>query len=81
MPRVVVHVMPKPELLDPQGKAISRALARNGFAVADARQGKRFELELEGPITEATRADIERIASEVLSNAVIENVVSIEVLD
>ena len=73
--------MPKPELLDPQGKAITRALARNGFAVADVRQGKRFELTLDGPVTEAGRVEIERIAAEVLSNSVIEDVVSIEILD
>ena len=45
------------------------------------RQGKRFELTLDGPITEAGRAEIERIAAEVLSNSVIEDVVSIEILD
>lgn len=73
--------MPKPELLDPQGKAITRALSRNGFAVADVRQGKRFELTLDGPITDGQRAEIERIANEVLSNSVIEDVVSIEVTD
>lgn len=73
--------MPKPELLDPQGKAITRALARNGFAVADARQGKRFVLTLEGAVTDAVKADVERIAAEILSNSVIEDVVSIEYID
>ena len=70
--------MPKPELLDPQGKAITRALARNGFAVADARQGKRFEITVDGPLTDAVKADVERIAADILSNSVIEDVVSID---
>jgi phosphoribosylformylglycinamidine (FGAM) synthase PurS component len=47
MARVVVDVMPKPEILDPQGKAVTGALARLGFAGISVRQGKRFELELE----------------------------------
>ena len=47
MPRVVVDVMPKPEILDPQGKAVLGALPRLGFSgVTDVRQGKRFELEV-----------------------------------
>ena len=46
MARVVVDVMPKPEILDPQGKAVHGALPRLGFdGVTDVRQGKRFELE------------------------------------
>lgn len=70
--------MPKPELLDPQGKAINRALARNGFAVADARQGKRFELTVDGPVTEALKAEVARYAEDILANGVIEDVVSID---
>src|SRR5262245_59644725 len=47
--RVVVDVMLKPEILDPQGKAVHGALPRLGFTgVSDVRQGKRFELEVEG---------------------------------
>jgi phosphoribosylformylglycinamidine (FGAM) synthase PurS component len=52
MARVVVDVMPKPEILDPQGKAVTGALARLGFAGMSVRQGKRFEIELEGELTE-----------------------------
>ena len=45
MARYVVDVMPKPEILDPQGKAVHGALPRLGFAgVSDVRQGKRFEI-------------------------------------
>ena len=74
MPRVVVDVMPKPEILDPQGKAVLGALPRLGFAgVGDVRQGKRFELEIEGEVTEAVLAEVHKMAEMVLSNPVIEN--------
>jgi phosphoribosylformylglycinamidine synthase PurS subunit len=47
MPRVIVDVMPKPEILDPQGQAIARALPTLGFDnVTSVRQGKRFEIEV-----------------------------------
>lgn len=75
MPTVVVEVMPKPELLDPQGKAVTAALQRLGFdGLGGVRQGKRFEIE----VAEVTPAVIEaarRAAEEVLSNPVIEDVV------
>ncbi|GAA2055493.1 phosphoribosylformylglycinamidine synthase subunit PurS [Williamsia deligens] len=71
MARVVVDVMPKTEILDPQGQAIVGALGRLGFSgVADVRQGKRFELELDGDVDDVT---LERIASELLANTVIED--------
>ncbi|GAB2865300.1 phosphoribosylformylglycinamidine synthase subunit PurS [Nocardioides pacificus] len=74
MARVVVDVMLKPEILDPQGKAVHGALPRLGFAgVADVRQGKRFELELEGEVTEERLAEVHRIAETLLSNPVIED--------
>jgi len=50
--------MPKPEILDPQGKAVTGALARLGFAGISVRQGKRFELELDGEITEERLAEV-----------------------
>ena len=74
MARVVVDVMLKPEILDPQGKAVQGALPRLGFTgVTDVRQGKRFELEVEGEVTEARLAEIEEIAGTLLSNPVIED--------
>ncbi len=74
MPRVVVDVMPKPEILDPQGKAVLGALPRLGFAgVTDVRQGKRFVLELEGEITDEVLAEVHQMAEMLLSNPVIEN--------
>jgi phosphoribosylformylglycinamidine synthase PurS subunit len=72
--RVVVDVMPKPEILDPQGKAVQGALPRLGFeGVSDVRQGKRFELEIEGEATPERLAEVERMAETLLSNPVIEN--------
>ena len=76
MARVVVDVMLKPEILDPQGKAVHGALPRLGFeGVTDVRQGKRFELEVEGEVTEARLDEINRIAETLLSNPVIEDYV------
>ncbi|WP_040320981.1 phosphoribosylformylglycinamidine synthase subunit PurS [Aeromicrobium marinum] len=73
MPRVIVEVMPKPEILDPQGKAVHGALPRLGFTgVTDVRQGKRFELTVESA-DEATLAEIARMAETLLSNPVIED--------
>ncbi|MET3962264.1 phosphoribosylformylglycinamidine synthase PurS subunit [Marmoricola sp. OAE513] len=74
MARVVVDVMPKPEILDPQGKAVLGALPRLGFdGVTEVRQGKRFELEIEGEITDARLAEINEMAEKLLSNPVIED--------
>jgi phosphoribosylformylglycinamidine synthase PurS subunit len=72
--RVVVDVMLKPEILDPQGKAVHGALPRLGFTgVTDVRQGKRFELELDGEVTDETLAEVNKIAETLLSNPVIED--------
>ena len=74
MARVVVDVMPKPEILDPQGKAVQGALPRLGFTgVTDVRQGKRFELEIEGDISDERLAEVHRMAETLLSNPVIED--------
>jgi phosphoribosylformylglycinamidine synthase subunit PurS len=72
MARVVVDVMPKPEILDPQGKAVTGALARLGFAGMSVRQGKRFEIELEGELTEERVDGVRRAAETLLANTVIE---------
>ena len=74
MARVVVDVMPKPEILDPQGKAVQGALPRLGFSgVTDVRQGKRFEIEIEGAATDEVLAEVHKMAETLLSNPVIEN--------
>ncbi len=71
MAKVVVHVMPKAEILDPQGQAIVGALGRLGVTgVSDVRQGKRFELEIDGDVTDETVAEI---AESLLANTVIED--------
>ncbi len=73
MSRVVVDVMLKPEILDPQGKAVHSALPRLGFGgVLGVRQGKRFELELDGEPTVEQLAEVGRVAETLLSNPVIE---------
>jgi phosphoribosylformylglycinamidine synthase PurS subunit len=73
MARVVVDVMLKPEILDPQGQAVNRALPRLGFdGVVDVRQGKRFEVDLEGPADEAALARVREMAEKLLANTVIE---------
>jgi phosphoribosylformylglycinamidine synthase len=64
MARVVVNVMPKPEILDPQGQAVAGALPRLGFSgVREVRQGKHFELD----------ETLEKIAGTLLANPVIED--------
>ena len=74
MARVVVDVMPKPEILDPQGKAVLGALPRLGFhGVLDVRQGKRFEVEIDGELTAERLAEVEQMAVTLLSNPVIED--------
>ncbi|WP_028281229.1 phosphoribosylformylglycinamidine synthase subunit PurS [Arthrobacter sp. H5] len=82
MPRIVVDVMPKPEILDPQGKAIAGALPRLGLTgFAEVRQGKRFELTVEGEVTEAVLEQARTAAITLLSNPVIEDVTRVEVIE
>ncbi|MBD8704005.1 MULTISPECIES: phosphoribosylformylglycinamidine synthase subunit PurS [Frigoribacterium] len=82
MPTIVVEVMPKAELLDPQGKAVAGALARLGQKqLTDVRIGKRFEVTVEGEVTDGVLADVRRLADDMFSNSVIEDVVSITVVD
>lgn len=71
MARVVVHVMPKAEILDPQGQAIVGALGRLGVkGISDVRQGKRFELEVDDGVADET---LDEIAESLLANTVIED--------
>lgn len=81
MGNVVVEVMPKPEILDPQGKAIGAGLRRLGIDGFAVRQGKRFELTFDGEATPEVLAQIEHAATALLSNPVIENVVAIRTND
>jgi phosphoribosylformylglycinamidine synthase len=76
--RVVVDVMLKPEILDPQGQAVAGALPRLGYdGFTDVRQGKRFELEVDGEVTAEVLAQVREAATTLLSNPVIEDVVSV----
>jgi phosphoribosylformylglycinamidine synthase subunit PurS len=69
--RVVVHVMPKAVILDPQGQAIVGALGRLGHGgISDVRQGKRFELEVDDSVSDDALAEI---AESLLANTVIED--------
>ena len=80
MPIIVVEVMPKAEILDPQGKAVAGALARLGKNQFSAvRIGKRFELTVDGDVDDALLAEVREIAEDMLANTVIEDVVSITV--
>jgi len=79
VPTIVVDVMPKAELLDPQGKATTGALDRLGHGkFTNVRVGKRFELTVDGPVTDAVKAEVRELAEHVLSNSVIEDVVGID---
>ncbi|MGH3713733.1 MAG: phosphoribosylformylglycinamidine synthase subunit PurS [Micromonosporaceae bacterium] len=75
MARVVVDVMLKPEILDPQGEAVANALPRLGVSgVAAVRIGKRIELEFDDDADPAARLDAAReIADKLLANPVIED--------
>lgn len=71
MARVVVDVSLKPEILDPQGRAVQGALGRLGLAgVTSVRQGKQFVIEIDGAVDEAK---LHELAANLLSNPVIEN--------
>ncbi|WP_312180238.1 phosphoribosylformylglycinamidine synthase subunit PurS [Arthrobacter sp.] len=81
MPRIVVDVMPKPEILDPQGKAIAGALPRLGLTgFTGVRQGKRFELTVDGDVTPEILEQARTAAATLLSNPVIEDVTRVEVI-
>lgn len=76
-----VTVTLKPGVLDPQGQAIEGSLAALGFQGFGAvRQGKVFDIELEGDDTDAARATLARMCEELLANTVIENY-AIEIAD
>ena len=74
MAHVIVNVALKPEILDPQGRAVLGALGRLGLTgVADVRQGKQFVLNIDGDVDDAKLAQIHEIAATLLSNPVIED--------
>jgi phosphoribosylformylglycinamidine synthase len=80
MPTIVVEVMPKAELLDPQGKAVAGALARLGKTdFSSVRIGKRFEVTVEREVDNALLDEVRQLAEDIFSNSVIEDVVSVTV--
>ena len=79
MGKIVVEVMVRPEILDPQGKAIKGSLARLGIEnFVDVRQGKRFTLDTAGDVTEADLEAARQAAQTLLSNPIIEDVVAVK---
>ena len=73
MARMIVEVMLRPEIHDPQGEAIASACRRLGFGqVLGVRQGKRFEVEIDGPADEEAVTAVTELARDLLSNPVIE---------
>jgi phosphoribosylformylglycinamidine synthase len=71
--RYAVNVAPKPGILDPQGRAVEGSLGHLGIVgVTGVRVGRRVELNVDAPDEAAARAVVERLASELLSNPLIE---------
>jgi phosphoribosylformylglycinamidine synthase len=78
VPKIIVEVMPKADLLDPAGKAVANSLQRKGHSeITNVRIGKRIELHYMNTPTEADIAAAKQIAADFLSNGVIEDVVNV----
>ncbi len=76
-----ITVYPRPEILDPQGKAIASALTRLGFdGVEDVRAGKSFEIQLRAAATQDVEEVVRRMCKDLLVNSVVEDY-SVELLD
>lgn len=72
--KVTVFVMPKKNVLDPQGAAVAHAMQSLGFnSVGNVRVGKRVEIEIDAEDTPDLRRSLDRICDELLSNPVIED--------
>lgn len=82
MGRIIVEIMPKPEILDPQGKAVMGALPRMGVEGFTAvRQGKCFYLDVDGQVEESHLEAAREAAQTLLSNPIIEDVVRVEAVE
>ncbi len=78
MPKIIVEIMPKQDLLDPQGKAVANALHRSGHKnISAVRIGKRIELHFDKEVTEKDIEEAKELAKSFLSNGVIEDVVAV----
>lgn len=72
--RARITVYPRPEILDPQGKAIAGSLERLGFdRVAEVRAGKSFDLVLDVDDAEEAASSAEEMAESLLANTVVED--------
>jgi phosphoribosylformylglycinamidine synthase len=79
--KALVHVTLKPDVLDPQGKAIQKASASLGYeAIQSVRQGKLFEVELDARDLAAAQELLTELCKKLLANPVIEDfeIVSVE---
>ena len=80
MPKIIVEIMPKQDLLDPQGKAVANALHRTGHKdISGVRIGKRIELHFNREVTQKDIEEAQELAKSFLSNDVIEDVVAVVV--
>ena len=71
--RFAVNVTPRPGILDPQGRAVEQSLPHLDVSgVTDVRVGRRVELTVQSTSEEEARAVVDRLASELLSNPLIE---------
>ena len=78
VPKIIVEIMPKQDLLDPQGKAVANSLHRAGKEeISAVRIGKRIELHFDREITDQDLAMAKDQAANFLSNDVIEDVIAI----
>jgi phosphoribosylformylglycinamidine synthase PurS subunit len=71
--KATVLVRPKAGILDPQGEAVRDSLIKLGFAVEQVRVGRLVDLELEAGDQAEARAQLERMATELLANPLIES--------
>ncbi len=71
--KAIVHIMPRPEILDPQGKATQNGLRNLGFGnVENVRVGRRVELEIEAATQEEAEAKVREASRKLLANTVTE---------
>lgn len=72
--RARVHVFPRPQILDPQGKAISEALARVGYdEVRSVRAGKTFDIEIEATDRSTAEKRLSEVCDKLLANTIVED--------
>lgn len=72
--RARVHVFPRREILDPQGRAIHQTSNRLGFgAIEEVRAGKAFDIELRAMGDEEARSQLRKLAEQLLSNPITED--------